>query len=193
MHRLIALSIASLFVFSASTAQAIDGYKDRHGFFIGGGIGGGPGSVYVGDENLDTGLEGTGTLGLAPHLVVGGGMNDNVLFGAEMNNWIRTVNVHGNRLNHQHWSFNAITNLFVVHGLYVEGGLGLAYGYSQASPAEGEPTTYGEMGLSGKIGAGFEYFLDGTIAAGMSFGYTRHFYSNVDFDTFTGKVTLRWY
>lgn len=193
MRRLIAVSIALIVLLTAGSATAIQGYKDRHGLFVGGGLGGGPGAVHVADEPFESGLEGTGDLGLAPHLIVGGGASDNLLFGAEANSWIRTVDVHGNRLNHQQWSFNAVTNFFVFQGLYLEGGLGLSYAFSDAVTAEGEERRYQEMGLSAKIGTGFEYFLDGTIAAGMRFGYSRHFYSDVDFDSFIGAVTLRWY
>ncbi len=193
MRRTIAALLAISFLLTASSAWAIDGYKDRHGFFIGGGIGGGPGAVHIADEPFDSGLEGTGDLGLAPSLIVGGGATDRLVFGAEANTWIRTVSRHGNRLNHQHWSFNAVTNFFVIHGFYLEAGIGLGYAFSDATTNQGDERRYQEMGLAGKIGTGFEYFLDGTIAAGMNFGYTRHFYSNVDFDTFTGAITLRWY
>ena len=193
MPRVIAVTIAACFLLTASSAWAIDGYKDRHGFFFGGGIGGGPGSVHIDDGPYESGLERTGDLGLAPHIIVGGGARDNLVFGAEVNNWIRTVDLHGNTLNHQQWSFNAVSNFFLIHGLYIEGGLGLGYAFSDATTNEGDEKRYQEMGLAAKLGIGAEYFLDGTIAAGARFGYTRHFYSNIDFDTVVGNVYLRWY
>lgn len=193
MRRLIAVLIATLFVLSASSAWAIDGYKDRHGIFYGGGIGGGPGSVQLADEAFESGIERSGDLGLAPHLIIGGGARDNLLFGAEVNSWIRTVDHYGNQLNHQQWSFNAVTNFFVLQGLYLEGGLGLGYAFSDAVTNAGDSRRYQEMGISTKLGLGIEYFLDGTMAAGMRFGYTRHFYSSVDFDTLIGNIYLRWY
>ena len=49
------------------------------------------------------------------------------------------------------------------------------------------------MGLALKGGAGFEYFVNGQIAIGARVGYVRHFYSNGDFDTVAGGITLRWY
>ncbi len=190
MRRTIATLIALCFLLTASTAWSIQGYKDRHGLFVGGGIGGGPGAVQY--DNEDTGLEGRGNLGLATHFVVGAGASNNVLFGAEVNNWTRTTDVGGNTLNHLQWSFNAMSNIFVFEGLYLEGGLGLAYGMTETS-RDGEERSHQEMGLALKAGTGFEYFVDGTVAAGLGFGYTRHFYSNIDFDTFIGSIRLRWY
>ncbi len=193
MRRTTAGLLALAIFLISSSAWAIDGYQDRHGVFYGGGLGGGPGSVSVADEPYESGMDGTGALGLATHLVVGGGASDNLVFGAELNNWIRTVNVYDNRLNHQQWSANAIGNFFVVHGFFVEAGVGLAYAYSDASTQEGDTRRYQEMGLAGKLGVGFEYFLNGTMAAGFGLNYTRHFYENLDFDTVTGAVRLRWY
>ncbi len=190
MRRIIASLIALSFLLTASTAWSIQGYKDRHGTFVGGSIGGGPGSVQYDDQ--DTGLEGRGNLGLATNLIFGAGATSNVLFGAEVNNWTRTTDVGGDTLTHMHWSFNAMSNIFLVEGLFVEGGLGLAYGMSDTRVG-GEERSHSEMGLALKAGTGFEYFVDGTVAAGLGFGYTRHFYSNIDFDTFIGSIRLRWY
>lgn len=191
MPRITAFIIAFAIFFTTSTAWAIQGYKDRHGVFYGFGVGGGPGAVHI--DNELSGLEGTGDLGLHLHGILGGGLSENLTFGAETNAWIRTVSVGSSSLNHQHWSFNAVGNLFVLEGLFLEGGLGLAYAFSDATAADGSESRYQEMGLAFKAGTGFEYFLDGTVAAGMRFGYTRHVYSNIDFDTFIGSVTLRWY
>lgn len=191
MRRIIASIIAIAFLLSASTAWAIQGYKDRQGSFYGGGVGGGPGAVHIDDGA--SGLEGTGELGLHLHAIFGGGMTEHLTFAGEANSWIRTVSVGDSSLNHQHWSFNALASFFVVDGLFVEGGLGLAYAISNYTASSGEESRHQEMGLAFKGGTGFEYFMNGTVAAGMRFGYTRHVYSNIDFDTFIGSVTLRWY
>ena len=191
MRRTIALLVAITFFLTASTAWAIQGYKDRHGTFYGWGIGGGPGAVHIDDGA--SGLEGTGELGLHLHGIVGGGMSENLIFGAEANSWIRTVSIGDSSLNHQHWSFNALASFFLVEGLFLEGGVGLAYAISNYEAAGGAESRHQEMGLAFKVGTGFEYFLDGTYAAGMRFGYTRHVYSNIDFDTFIGSVTIRRY
>ena len=189
MRRIIAGLIALAFLLSASSAWAIQGYKDRHGFFVGGG----PGAVHHGDDAFETGIERGGAFGFAPHLVIGGGATDNLVFGAELNNWIHLTDVHSNRVNHQQWSANAMANIFIVHGLYLDAGLGLGYAFTDTVTASGETSRHQELGLSTKLGLGIEYFLDGTIAAGMRFGYTRHFYRMVDFDTLVGNVYLRWY
>lgn len=193
MPRLIALCIATIILFSATSAWALDGYKDRHGLFAGGGIGGGPGSIVLDDGDVLSGLEGTGDLGLHLHGIVGGGVTDRLVMGAEINSWIRTVSVNNSSLNHQQWSANAVADFFLVHGLFIEAGLGLAYAYSDGQRDDGSTSRYQEMGLAAKAALGFEYFLNGNAAAGIRFGYTRHFYSRVDFDTFTGGIMLRWY
>lgn len=191
--RKLALLFAIAFFFCSSTAWAIDGYKDRRGPFIGIGFGGGAGSVHINDDNFTSGLEGGGDLGLHLNVNGGGGVTENIVFGAELNTWIRTVSVHDTRLNHQHWSFNAVGEFFLAHGLFVDAGLGLAYAISEASHQNVQTRRYQEMGLALRAGTGFEYFLNGTVAAGLRFGYTRHFYENVEFDTFQGALTLRWY
>ena len=191
MRRTIAFLIGIAIFLTASTAWAIQGYKNRHGTFYGFGLGGGPGAVHVDDGS--SGLEGTGELGLHLHAIVGGGMSEHLTFGAEANSWIRTVSIGDSSLNHQHWSFNAVSNFFLVEGLFLEGGVGLAYAISNYRASNGEEARHQEMGLAFKGGVGFEYFLDGTVAAGMKFGYTRHFYQNGAFDAFVGAATLRWY
>lgn len=193
MSRSLSLLLVAAFLLSASTAHAIDGYKDRHGPFIGVGLGGGPGSVHVSDDRFESGLEDGGDLGLHLHAIVGGGVSDHILLGAELNSWIRTVAIHDTRLNHQHWSLNANGDFFLIDGLYVGAGLGLAYAISDTTRTGIQTQRYQEMGLSVKGNAGYEFFLNGTVAAGLRFSYTRHLYANIDFDTFHGGITLRWY
>ncbi|TXD36151.1 hypothetical protein FRC98_13595 [Lujinxingia vulgaris] len=193
MRRTLPLLLAMAIFLISAPAMALDGYKDRRGSYFGLGLGGGIGSVFVEDETLSTGLDEGGDLGLHLHAALGGGVTNNLLFGAELNSWIRTTDVYGQELNHQHWSLNAASTLFIVSGLFAEAGVGLAYGISDASNPAGDRRRYQEMGLAVKGGLGFEYFVNGTIAPGFRVGYTRHFYSNSDFETFHGAITLRWY
>ncbi|RAL20429.1 hypothetical protein DL240_16625 [Lujinxingia litoralis] len=193
MRRTLPLLIATLIFLISAPALALDGYKDRRGSYFGLGLGGGAGSVFVEDEALSTGLDDGSDLGLHLHAAVGGGVTQNLLFGAELNTWIRTTDVYGQSLNHQHWSLNAVSTLFLVSGLFAEAGVGLAYGISDAARPDGFERRYQEMGLALKGGVGFEYFINGTIAPGFRLGYTRHFYSTSDFETLTGGISIRWY
>lgn len=182
----------AVFAFSANAA-AIDGYKDRRGIFVGAGVGGAFGAVDVDDNDIRTGFEEGGELGLHLNGIIGGGWTNHILFGTEMNWWIRNTEVGQQRLNHQHLSFNAVTNVFLLGPLYAEAGLGLAYAVFDAWTGEQQTRQYREMGVAAKLGAGFEYFINGTVAPGFHVGYTRHFYQRAEFDTFKAGVTIRWY
>lgn len=184
---------AMVLLFFSSSAFAIDGYKDRHGLFVGIGLGGGPGSVHLSDDRFTSGLDNGGELGLHLLAAVGGGVTDSIVFSAELNTWIRTVSVHNTSLNHQHWSLIASGDFFLFEGFYLGAGTGLAYAFSDITREGIENSRYQEMGLAAKGSAGYEFFLNGTVAAGFRLSYTRHFYSGADFDTFHGGVTLRWY
>jgi hypothetical protein len=182
----------ALFAFS-SHAAALDGYKDRHGLFVGVGVGGGFGAVDVDENDIRTGFEDGGEIGLHLSGIVGGGWTQNILFGTEMNWWMRNTEIGQQRLNHQHLSFNAVTNVFLIGPLYAEAGLGLAYAMFDGWTGDEQTRKYREMGVAAKLGAGFEYFINGTVAPGFHVGYTRHFYQRAEFDTFKAGVTLRWY
>lgn len=193
MHRLSAFLIASIILLFSAQAFALSGYKDRRGPFLGVGLGGGPGAVHVDDDQFSTGLDEGGQLGFHLQAIAGGGVNKYVTLGAELNSWIRTVAVQEARLNHQHWSLNAAADFFIIDGVFLGAGAGLAYAFSDATRQNLERRRYQELGLALKGAAGYEFFLNGTVAAGLRLSYTRHFYQNVDFDTFQGAITIRWY
>ena len=191
--RVLALFLALAFFLMSTSAWAIDGYKDRRGAFFGVGLGGGPGAVHVQDDAFTTGLDDGGQLGLHLNAIAGGGVTENITFGAELNTWIRTVNVQGNSLNHQQWSLLAASDFFLFEGFFVGAGLGLGYGFSDAASDGVQTRRYQEMGLAFKGTTGYEFFVNGTVAMGLRFSYTRHVYQEVDFDTFQGAFTFRWY
>ncbi|MBA2665326.1 MAG: outer membrane beta-barrel protein [Bradymonadaceae bacterium] len=193
MRHLIALGLAAIVFAMSSQAAALDAYKDRRGLFVGLGVGGGAGSVSTDAPGEFTGLDQNYELGLHLNGIVGGGWTRNIIFGAEFNWWIRNVQVGERQLDHQHMSFNAVTNVFLLGPLYLQAGAGLAYAVFDTFRAGDQTTEYREMGLALKGGAGFEYFLNGTVAAGAQVGYTRHFYGGADFDTLAAGITLRWY
>lgn len=177
----------------SSQASALDAYKDRRGLFVGLGIGGGAGQVNTGKRDELSGFDDNYKLGLNVNGMIGGGWTRNIVFGSEFNWWIRNVQIGGKELAHRHMSFNAVTNVFVLGPLYVHGGAGLAYAVYDTYNAGKQVTEYGEMGLSLKAGLGFEYFVNGTVAAGIQAGYTRHFYEYAEFDTISAGMTIRWY
>ena len=192
-HRF-SLSAAVLLLLTLLCAQAfaLDGYKDRRGLFGGLSVGGGAGAVNSELTNETTGAESGRKLGLHLSGMVGGGVSQNLLFAGEASMWLRTVELGDRQLEHNHLSFNAVANFFVIEGFFLEGGGGLAYAIFDTS-RDGEATHYQELGLALKGGAGFEFFINSDAAIGVKFGYTRHFYENAEFDTVVGGVTVRWY
>jgi hypothetical protein len=178
-----------------SSAMALDGYADRRGLFGGLTIGGGVGLVEV-EEDTDcctTGLDRGRKLGLNIGAQLGGGVSKDLVFLGEANLWQRTVQVNDDSLEHSHMSFNGLFEYFLFDALYLEGGGGLAYGIFDAQEADGTFKLYQELGLALKGGAGFEFFVNGQVAVGMRFGYTRHFYTNGSYDVVAGGLSLRWY
>ena len=177
----------------AANASALDAYQDRRGLFAGVSLGGGPGAADVENPTDITGLDENRQLGFHIGAELGGGVSKNVTAALGLNWWIRTVTVGSRHLNHQHLSLLPTARLFIIDGLYAVGGAGLGYAVFDAERAGVQVQKYREMGLAAKLGAGYEFFLNGTVAGGIEANYTRHFYANADFDTINGLVTVRWY
>ena len=121
----LAASIALLTLTVSQSAMALDGYQDRRGLFAGVGVGGGVGLVDV-EGNESTGIDSGRKLGLHLNGMIGGGASDRLVIGGEGNWWARTAYIGDNALSHHHMSFNAVANFFILDGLFVEGGGGLA-------------------------------------------------------------------
>jgi hypothetical protein len=180
------------FLLATSQASALDGYKDRRGVFSGVAVGGGVGASEVDTEGQTTGLDDAREMGLTLRAELGGGYTEWLTFSGQGNWWIRTVEVGSRKLEHHHFNFLANANFFPIEILYVTGGFGLAYAAFDTSLGT-STKEYREMGFAAKAGVGTEFFVNGTVAAGVEASYTRHFYSNGYFDTISGGMTLRWY
>ena len=174
-----------------TSAMALDGYQDRRGLFTGVGVGGGVGMVE--SEDGQTGVDSGRKLGLHLSALVGGGVHERLTVAGEASWWARNVLLNDYVLNHHHLSFNALANLFLLEGIFLEGGGGLAYAIYDTQTPDRPDFRYQELGLSLKGGAGFEFFVNSQIAVGLKAGYTRHFYSRASFDTVAGGLTIRWY
>ena len=182
---------ALLLLLTTSQAVALDGYEDRRGLFGGIGIGGGVG--LVNSPEGETGIDSGRKVGMHLHGIIGGGARKDLVFGAEGNWWLRTVQLGDNALEHHHLSFNGVVNYFILDAFYLDGGVGMAYTIYDAQRDNQQVLRYQELGLSAKAGAGFEFFVNSNTAIGMRFGYTRHFYTNASFDTISGGFSIRWY
>lgn len=191
--RLIAAAVVLGALCVSSNAFALDAYQDRRGLFAGVGLGGGPGAASVDNVADITGLDDGRQMGLHFNVLVGGGITERLTGAAEASWWIRTVQLGERHLDHQHFSFMPVVSFFLFEGLHLKGGAGLAYASFDAERSGVSVHHYREMGLAAKAGAGWEFFLNGTVAAGVDLTYTRHFYGGANFDTVNGALTLKWY
>ncbi len=190
--RAMTIALVALFMLIASDAFALDAYKDRRGLFAGIGLGGGYGSANVDPGNELTGLE-ERDVGLAMRLEVGGGAFQNLTISGQFNWWLRSVQMNGKTLSHDHTNFLGTVSFFPLDFVYVTGGVGMAYSSFESEVNGIRVRDYSELGFGLKGGAGLEFWVNGTIAAGIEASYTRHFYSEASFDTVTGGLTVRWY
>lgn len=191
-HHVLAITTLIALLCMSTQAFALDGYEDRRGLLAGVAVGGGVGIVES-EEGL-TGIDQGRKLGFHLSGMVGAGLSERLTLFGEANWWARSVELGENKLASNHYSFNATGNLFLLEGIYVSGGAGLAYASYDAQRGVGVPVeNYRELGLAVKGGGGFEFFVNGNTAIGVKIDYTRHFYNNAEFDTLAGGFTLRWY
>jgi hypothetical protein len=192
---LVGLIALSLVLLASTSAFSLDRYESREGVFGGVTAGGGIGkNVYnEDDETVFTGFEDSRLLGLYVGGIIGGGVNDNVLVGVGTDWWIRTAKKGSQSLKNNHGSIHAMGNFFLIEGLYLEAGGGLAYTTFEVVQGDNEPDVHNELGLALKGGVGYEFWLNGNQAMGVHGNYTRHFYNNGNFDTFNFGATFRWY
>ena len=194
MRRIILLTVLSTFLLTtiASTGFAFDGYKDRRGVFVGLGLGGGLGGVNVDEESDTTGLDSPGA-GLYADAALGAGISQNLSALVQGNLWLRTVKVNDFQLQHQHLSLLPTLDYFLFDGLHIAMGAGLAYASFDTLRDDRFTYRYRELGFAAKASAGYEFFANGTVAAGVQLGYTTHLYGHGSFNTLTGGMTIRWY
>lgn len=193
MKKIIGCLVVLSVLATASPAVALDAYQDRRGIFAGLSLGAGAGFAAVDAPNDLTGLQENRRLGLHLGAEVGGGLNEFITGSLEGNWWIRTLTLGERHLDHQHLSLLPVVRGFIFDGLYVGAGAGIAYAVFDTERNGTEIYKYREMGLALKGNAGYEFWMNGSVAAGVQLGYTRHFYGNSSFDVLSGMVTLRWY
>ncbi|MEM1348452.1 MAG: outer membrane beta-barrel protein [Myxococcota bacterium] len=182
----------TLLTLTTSSASALDGYQDRRGLFLGVGVGAGLGAAAT-DAQEQNGLDDGRRLGMHVNALVGGGATERLVLAAQGNMWRRTVSINDFASAHTHLSANAVANYFILDGLFLEAGAGLAYGSFDTFVQGQSSSRYREMGLATKAGAGFEFFVNSQTAIGAHFGYTRHFYARSNFDTLNLNISARWY
>lgn len=190
---LLATATAVMLLLIASDAFALDAYKDRRGVFFGLGLGGGIGGAEVDPINELTGFEDGREMGFATQIEVGSGVARALTLSGQGNWWARTVQVNDRSVEHHHLNFMPVARLYVLDSIYGTAGFGLGYAIFDSVVSGRETKHYQEMGVATKLGAGMEFWVNGTVAMGLETSYSRHFYSKSHFDTFTGGITIKWY
>jgi hypothetical protein len=169
--RLLAPAVALVLTFAATSAHALDAWRDRKGLFYGGAVGFGVGKADVQGAENEVGINGRFRLG--------GGVNDMLTLDAELG--------LANQIDVETTVFTGFlgANVFVVDGLYLRAMGGMAH----ISPKKGD----GQTGLGAGFGAGYEFFANSDLAIGVGADAQRHFYDDFDFNTFNFGVTITMY
>ena len=95
------LAVTSIAMTFATSASALDAYKDRRGLFVGLNLGGGMGFSGVDEATDITGLD-NGQPGLQLGGEIGGGLSKQFTGALETNWWYRKVRLGERKLNHHH-------------------------------------------------------------------------------------------
>jgi hypothetical protein len=178
----------------ASSAFALDAYEDRRGVFGGLSIGAGAGSAASTPDsapNLDSGYG----LGFHGHGVLGGGITESVTAAADLNWWVRSVRKGEREYSNQHISALGTANFYILDNIQLLAGAGFGYGiWNGDYGTNDENFNFQELGFAAKVGAGYEFWLNGNTALNFNLSYARHFYPRGGhFDTASGLIGLRWY
>ena len=185
------LTLCICLLFTTQT-WALDGYQDRRGTYVGGGLGGALATSEFATPGRTTGLE-SSTMGLELRALIGSGIREDFALELQLNYWNRTVDSETRPLDHHHVNAMAALRYWLIEGLNATGGVGLAAGIFDAQIGGILHEEFEEMGVALHANLGYEIFVSGTTAASIELGYLVHIYDEASFNAVTGMVTFRWY
>jgi len=169
--RAAAPAVAAALMLSATSAHALDAWRDRKGLFYGGGVGFGVGKKDIqGDEN---------EVAINGRLRLGGGVNDMLTLDAELG--------LGNQIDVDTTLVTGMlgANVFVVDGMYLRAMGGMAH----IGPKHDKSNT----GLGFGAGLGYEFFANSDLAVGVGADVQHHAFDNYGFNAFNFGVTFTMY
>lgn len=172
----LAPSEAEAAVRSRGGGVEIEGTQDRRGFYIGGGLGFGGTFFYTNDFVAASRLD----------LHLGGGVTKRFLLGVDLH-----VTPYLQRRVGFAFGGDIEATGILWRGLYVRGGLGLA-GVPRRNIAAMTDERGPTVGLGGKAGAGYEFFLNGSAAMGVGLTYDARFVPGDTFPRQTALIGLRF-
>jgi hypothetical protein len=169
--RAAAPAVAAALMLSATSAHALDAWRDRKGLFYGGGVGFGVGKTDVDTAENEVAING--------RLRLGGGVNDMLTLDAELG--------LGNQIDVDTTLVTGMlgANVFVVEGMYLRAMGGMAH----IGPKQGESST----GLGFGAGLGYEFFANSDLAVGVGADVQHHAFDNYGFNAFNFGVTFTMY
>jgi hypothetical protein len=169
--RAAAPAVAAALILSATSAHALEAWRDRKGLFYGGGVGFGVGKTDVDTAENEVAING--------RLRLGGGVNDMLTLDAELG--------LGNQIDVDTTLVTGMlgANVFVVDGMYLRAMGGMAH----IGPKQGESST----GLGFGAGLGYEFFANSDLAVGVGADVQHHAFDNYGFNAFNFGVTFTMY
>jgi len=162
-------SLALFVLFLASSAHALDAYKDRRGFFAG--FGGAGGVAFQGDEN---GFGGGGGLYL------GGGATQDFTIEVDIDVMYYTLDPGALTL-----MAGPRAAYFVWEGLYLRPGVDFGWFHTE---------DVDDMGIGAEFGIGYEVFFNSDAAGSLGLKYEHIFIiDDPDIDMVGMTAEIRWY
>lgn len=191
-HNLCTFVFALSLLGMASSAMALDGYKDRTGTYVGAGIGGAVGTAQISTPITQTGLE-DGEMGLQLRAVTGSGITESLGLELQLHYWVTAAKGDTRPLDHHHLAALAAGRYFVWEGLFLTGSAGLAVGLFDTQVGTALLEENKEMGLAVGAGAGVDLFVTGRTAVSGEIGYAAHLYGETQLHAAMGLITFRWH
>ncbi len=182
MKRTLLLASSAFFLVSlfASSAWALDGYRDRKGLYGGATLMGSWSQAdYSGAES---------NLGLGMGLRIGGGVNSQLTLDLSAATRSGSYTEAGADVESTSSTMFLGANYFLNDGLYIRAMGGLAKITNEMGPIETN-----ETGLGGGLGLGYEFFGSADLAVGVGGEFQIHSFDDFNVQFVNIGVTATWY
>jgi hypothetical protein len=180
-RKLCAWTTAALVLGTASSAWALDAWRDRRGLYFGAQVGAGSG------QSDADGAE--SQIGFNLRARVGGGINKQLTLDAELG-W-RTASYDQGPRDISESLFTGLVggSFFIYDGLYVRAQGGVGQLTLDADPGGDD----GYTGFGFGAGVGYEFFATADLAVGVGGDYQLFSFDDFNFTTINFGVTATWY
>ena len=185
------LTLALVILTWAAPAEAIDAWRDRRGLFAGLSFGGGQAASTF--TNSDT--EDRTRMGLVFGGKIGGGITKWLTADLELLCWTRSEEVENTSTSSTHLSTFLAGNLFLLDGIYLKGGGGLAQAWLETyNKTDKGLSERSDLGWGFMAGLGYEFFVNADLALSVNCDFHQHHIPELmtfrSFNVFAGAT---WY